>query len=240
MSLTLQNKKHALEKITNRQQQRRLSKWSDYKTLVAHICDGTEPDGDEIATVLADNGKTLDELRDDAKLLARRRKLKADMDAIAPLESEATKVNQQIADAEAAIEELQRKHDEKVSPLYSRRSEINAIRKRAKQAERDLRDSCEDRELVAEYESAVEQLNEAQHELSALEDRIRERESWLRQDTEKAEVSHFVQEQRRYRSQVSEHERILADLQAKMEPIKNSVHDLQERLSATEDQLLKP
>lgn len=47
-----------LEKITNRQQQRRLSKWSDYKTLVARICDGTEPDADEIATVLADDTKT--------------------------------------------------------------------------------------------------------------------------------------------------------------------------------------
>lgn len=107
-----------LEKIANRQQQRRLSKWSDYKTLVARICDGTEPDADEIATVLGDNGKTLDELRDDAKLLARRRKMKIDMDAIAPLESEAAKVDKQIADADKTMVAIQQKHEKQTAPLY--------------------------------------------------------------------------------------------------------------------------
>ncbi len=54
-----------LEKISTRQRQRRLSKWSDYKTLVARICDGQEPDADEVAAVLFDNDKTLEELHND-------------------------------------------------------------------------------------------------------------------------------------------------------------------------------
>jgi uncharacterized protein YukE len=229
-----------LEKISNRQRERRISKWTDYTSLVASICDGKEPDADTIATVLADNEKTLDELRDDAKLLTRRRKMRIDMDAIKPLESEAKKVVKQIADSEAAFEALTVKHDEQMSPLYIRRNEIAAIRKRANQARSDLRETCEDRELVAAYESVTEDLNEAQHERAGLDEEIARRESWVRQDTEKAEVAPFVQEQKRYKAQAEEHQRILTDLKAKLEPVVQSVYALEERLSSIEDQLLEP
>ncbi|QDV58708.1 hypothetical protein [Rosistilla oblonga] len=229
-----------LDKIAGRQQQRRLSKWSDYKTLVAEICDGKEPDDDKVATVLADNEKSLDELRDDAKLLARRRKLRAEMDAIEPLESEAVKVDRKISEAEQAFEAMTAKHEEQTSPLYIRRNEIKAIRKRATQARSELRDSCEDRELVSAYESVLEDLHEAQHERAGIDEEITKRESWIRQDKEKAEVTHVVQEQRRYRSQAKEHERILADLKATREPVTQTVGQLGSQLSMIENQLLVP
>ncbi|QDT07715.1 hypothetical protein K227x_61430 [Rubripirellula lacrimiformis] len=229
-----------LEKITNRQRDRPLSKWSAYRSLVANICDGKEPDADKVATVLADNEKTLDELRDDAKLLARRRKLRAEMDAIEPLESEAVKVDRKISEAEQAFETMTAKHEEETSPLYIRRNEIKAIRKRAAQARSELRDSCEDRELVAAYESVLEDLHEAQHERAGKDEEITKRESWIRQDKEKAEVTPFDQERKRYRSQVKEHKRILADLQANAKPTQDAVHVLQERLEVIEDQLLEP
>ncbi|GAA4446073.1 hypothetical protein [Novipirellula rosea] len=229
-----------LDKIAGRQQQRRLSKWSDYKTLVADICDGKEPDDDKVATVLADNKKTLDELRDDAKLLARRRKLRADMDAIEPLENEAVKVDQKISEAEQAFEAMTAKHEEEMSPLYIRRNEIKAIRKRATQARSELRDSCEDRELIAEYDSVLEYLHEAQQELACLDEEITKRESWIRQDKEKAEVTLFDQERKRYRSQVEEHERILADLNSKRKPLDEAVGEFEKKLSAIESRLLEP
>lgn len=100
-----------LETITNRQRQRRITKWSDYRRLVASICDGKEPDADEIATVLADNERTLDELRHDAELLARRRSLRDEYDAIEPLESEATKLAKQIDIAEQTLEAMCFVHD---------------------------------------------------------------------------------------------------------------------------------
>ena len=43
-----------LDSITNRLESRKRSKWSDYRNLVADICDGKEPDADRIASVLAD------------------------------------------------------------------------------------------------------------------------------------------------------------------------------------------
>lgn len=229
-----------LEKITNRQRERRITKWSDYRRLVASICDGKEPDADSIATILADNEMTLDDLRHDVQLLARRRKMRTDMDAIVPLEGEAKKLAKQIEDAENAFAVATAKHEEAMSPLFIRRNEIAAIRKRANQARMDLRQTCEDRELVAEYDEVIEQLNEAQHDLARLDEEITKRKSWASQDREKAKATPFRQEASRYTSQVEEHERIRADLEAKFEPAENAVNALQERLAEIEDRLLEP
>ncbi len=83
-----------LDSISQRLEERRAGKWSEYRKLVALVCDGKEPDADRIASVLADNERTLDELRHDVQLLAKRRKLRIDMDAAPPLESERLKVEQ--------------------------------------------------------------------------------------------------------------------------------------------------
>lgn len=104
----------------------------------------------------------------------------------------------------------------------------------------DLRQTCEDRELVAEYDEVIEQLNEAQHELTRLDEEITKRKSWASQDKEKAKATPFRQEASRYTSQVEEHERILADLKAKFEPAENTVNMLQQRLAEVEDRLLEP
>lgn len=137
-----------LDSITRRQRERKKSKWSDYRQLVADICDGKEPDADRIASVLADNQCTLDELRSDAKLLEKRRKLRAEMDAIEPLRDEAAKVERQIKKGEKEFEALSEKHKAEMSPLYARRFEISQIRKRSDRAREELRDTCEDRELL--------------------------------------------------------------------------------------------
>jgi len=163
-----------------------------------------------------------------------------DMDAIVPLEGEAKKLAKQIEEAEQALAVATAKHEEAMSPLFIRRNEIAAIRKRANQARMDLRQTCEDRELVAEYDEVIEQLNEAQHDLARLDEEITKRKSWVSQDKEKAKATPFRQEASRYTSQVEEHERILADQKVKFEPAENVVKALQERLSSIENQLLEP
>ena len=117
---------------------------------------------------------------------------------------------------------------------------IAAIRKRANQARMDLRQTCEDRELVAEYDEVIEQLSEAQHEVARLDEEITKRKSWASQDREKAKATPFRQEASRYTSQVEEHERIRADLEAKFEPAENVVRALQEQVSSIENQMLQP
>ncbi len=86
----------------------------------------------------------------------------------------------------------------------------------------------------------TEQLNDAQHELARLDEEITKRKSWASQDREKAKATPFRQEASRFTSQVKEHERILADLEAKFEPAENKVNAMQERLAEIEDRFLEP
>lgn len=127
-----------------------------------------------------------------------------------------------------------------MSPLYIRRTEINTIRKRALQARMKLRNTCEDRELVAEYDAVVEELSAADHTRASLAEEMDKREGWMRQDKEKAKATPFKNEANRYAEQVATHEAILADLRAKYEPDENTVNALQERLAEIEDRLLEP
>lgn len=108
------------------------------------------------------------------------------------------------------------------------------------QARFELRESCEDREPVAECDSVVEDINAAEHERASLAEEIGKRESWIRQDKEQAEVTLFRQEAHRYETQVEEHERILADLRVKFDPAEIAVTALQERLSEIEHRLVDP
>jgi hypothetical protein len=92
-----------------------------------------------VATVLADNERALEELRHDAELLARRQSPRDEYNAIAPLESEATKFAKQIEAAEQSFAATDAKHEEEMSPFFIRRTEINAIRKRASRTRMELR-----------------------------------------------------------------------------------------------------
>lgn len=74
------------------------------------MCDGKEPDADRIASVLSDNGRTLEELWHDVQLLAKRRKLRIAMDAAPPLETERLKVEQRIMDGEKQLEAIIETH----------------------------------------------------------------------------------------------------------------------------------
>ena len=83
------------------------------------------PDADCIASVLADNERTLDELRQDVQLLAKRRKLRIDMDSAPPLESERLKVEQLIVGDGKQLEVISETRRQKMSPLYPRRFDLN-------------------------------------------------------------------------------------------------------------------
>jgi hypothetical protein len=77
-----------------------------------------------------------------------------------PLASEGLKVEQLIVDGEKQFEAIIETHRQKMSPFYARRFDLNQIRKIAQQAQDDLRSSCEDREILARFESVNEELTE--------------------------------------------------------------------------------
>jgi DNA anti-recombination protein RmuC len=132
----------------------------------------------------------LDELRHDVQLLAKRRKLRIDMDAAPPLESERLKVEQLIVDGEKQLEAIIETHRQKMSPLYARRFDLNQIRKIAQQAQDDFRSSCDDREILARFESVNEELTELTNEQGKIQADIKQMKIWM--DGDQGNTEHAV------------------------------------------------
>jgi chromosome segregation ATPase len=229
-----------LDSITRRQRERKKSNWSDYRQLVADICDGKEPDADRIASVLADNHRTLDELRSDAKLLDKRRKLRAEMDAIQPLRDEVAKVDSRIKKGEKEFEALSEKHKAEMSPLYARRFEISQIRKRSDRAREELRDTCEDRELLEEYEAVQSELSAADVERGRIQKEIGQLRVWADGDKHEASVTAFHSEATRYEQQAETYQERITEFEAKFEPLDRTVAELTDRMASLEQRLLEP
>ncbi|TWT71498.1 hypothetical protein [Crateriforma conspicua] len=229
-----------LDSITNRQESRKRSKWSDYKSLVAAICDGREPGADVVAQTLADNEKTLDGLRHDVLLLEKRRNLRAEMDAGPPLDSEDRKLAKQIDRAETELKQLVDEREAAMAPMYQRQHEIKQIRKRATEAQRELRSTCEDKELLEEYEATRERYHEAQTECDHLEKEIAQHQRWAVIDREKAEMAGVKAEVTRYNRQADDYEAKIARFQEQLEPLSEHAADLHAMLAEIESRFLVP
>lgn len=234
------NLKSLLDKITIRQRERQKTKWSDYRELVAQVCDSREPDPETVASVLAANNRTLEDLSHDVFLLTKRRKLRQQMDAIAPLESESLSLKKQIADGEAELEQITARLEEKLAPLYVRRLEINKTREQASEARRELRSSCEDAELVERYETIEPQLSEVEHRKAMIERDIEQHRTWLDGDEHEASITQFATERKRYLERVESHKQRIANLESQLKPLQQQFASLSQQLATLEQQFLEP
>lgn len=149
------------ERLVGRKREREQSVVSSYRQLVEAIVNGTEPEPDEVERLLAESGKSLENLQTDCSKLARRKQLRATLDRRPALEKERAKLDVQIAAADRALEEAESKHDEVTRPWRHRCHEIDEALRDASRAESNLLVECENEELKSE-------LQETQREVERL------------------------------------------------------------------------
>jgi chromosome segregation ATPase len=177
---------------------------------------------------------------DVARLLEKRRTLRAEMDAIEPLRDEAAKVDGQIKQGEKEFEALSAKHKAEMSPLYALRFEISQVRKRSDRAREELRDTCEDRELLEEYEAVQSELNAADVARGRIQKEIGQLRVWADGDKHEATVTAFHSEATRYEQQAETHQERIAEFEAQLEPLDHAVAELTDRMASLEQRLLEP
>jgi chromosome segregation ATPase len=154
------------------------------------------------------------------------------MDAIQPLRDEAAKVDSQIKKGEKKFEALSEKHKAEMSPLYARRFEISQIRKRSDRAREELRDTCEDRELLEEYEAVQSELNAADVERGRIQKEIGQLRVWADGDKHEATVTAFHSEATRYEQQAETYQERIAEFEAKLDPLDRSIAELTDRMAS--------
>lgn len=166
-----------IEKIVGLQQQRAQSKVAGYRELIATIATGQEPNPAEVERMLADAGKSLDDLQRDVELCQRRLGFKAAVAAMPKLEAERKTLDEQIAAAERVLEAAEKQHRDKTAPLYFRRRQIDEALSAGSTAVGELVRTCDDADLYRE----MEELNTEDNQLSSQRRKLDNRMSDLRE-----------------------------------------------------------
>jgi len=105
------------EKVAGKQKQREQARVNDFRSLVAAIANGQEPDADRVDAVLYDSGQSLDDLRAAVEQLQKRKAMKAQLDTMPNLEAERADLETKIGKATEILNAAEAKYAEMVNPL---------------------------------------------------------------------------------------------------------------------------
>jgi len=131
-------------------------------------------------------------------------------------------------------------HRETISPLYDRRFEQNWIRKLAQQSQDELRSSCEDRERLARFNEANDELTELSNEQSKLQADIKQKQIWMEGDRHESKITEFASEAMRFTERADENEAKIARIEEKLPALNSRIDELNKQLNQLELELLEP
>lgn len=123
-------------------QQQRCREAGNYRELVHRIAAGDEVDPGQATEILDGANKSPRDLTADVELHQKRRELRATLDALPALDSEAKKLKKQIEEANRIQEEAVKKYDSTVHPLAWRLEQIAEAKQAADRARDELLQTC--------------------------------------------------------------------------------------------------
>lgn len=177
-----------MDKVIGRQRERQQSRHEAYRTLVAQLADGKEPDAEQVDELLGALGKSLDDLKADVERLEQRREWKAQLDALPKLADEQKRLGKQVAAADRELEAAESKHTEITAPLYGRLDQIKQAMSQAEDARRRLWDTCSDPAIMAELNEVTTTRADVSTRRAKLAADARQQREWANSD--RAEVPH--------------------------------------------------
>ena len=165
---------NVFDRIFKAQKQREESRARDYRSIVAEIASGTEPQVDRLDQILTASGKSVEQLRADVELHQQRRAWREQYDALPKLTEQTATIERQIADAEKAFEAARAQFHAATNPLHARLRQVQEERNQAEAAKARLQDTCPHAELVAELEHVRDEHREAHNRHVKLDHGIKE------------------------------------------------------------------
>jgi hypothetical protein len=225
------------DKLVGRKREREQAVLSSYKQLVEAITNETEPDPDEVERLLAESGKTLDDLQADCAKLSRRIRLKASLDRRPTLEEERAKLDEQIAAADRVLEEAEANHDEVTRPLYARRQGIDDALREASKAESDLVRECENEDLKRELNDINAELLRLSNDHRELLDQASQLDQLAAAEHARAERQLDVNLAKQYRDKAEVLEKDAKDRRRQAKRVEKRRDDLEKRREELENQM---
>lgn len=177
------------DRIFKAQKQRGESRACDYRSLIAEIASGTEPQGDRLDQILTASGKSVEQLRADVELHQQRRAWREQYDALPKLNEETATIERQIADAEMAFEAARAQFHAATNPLHARLRQLQEERNQAETAQARLEETCPHVELVTELQHVRDEHREAHNRHIKLDLGVTEARETAESDRAEAEYT---------------------------------------------------
>lgn len=233
-----------IDKIMGKQQEREKARTADFQTIVRQIVTGKEPDPDRVDAVLADAGKSLDDLREAVERLQARRRLREQLDQLPKLAAERQQVEKEIEAADNALTDAEQKHAEMTAPLHARLVQVREGSWAAESAKTQLVQTCTDPALLAQMRDVESQLTQARKEVSDLRNTISDYRDRARNEHAAAEqaqrIVHGEQQVQEHQERAKRHERTADGCQAQLLRAEKAVATLERQERAIRDQMLVP
>lgn len=161
-----------MEKLSGSLKKREADRLSSFAELVKKIAAGKEPDVKRVEQILADTGRTADELAEAVSHRLRRLALREKLDRGPAAEQAKIDAELQIADAKAELEKAEAAYEATIAPLQLEVRNANDAITAAHDAKVELLQTCKDTAIQAELESIAKNLAEVQAKQRSVEDRI--------------------------------------------------------------------
>lgn len=228
------------EKIAGRQKARERAKFDDYRSLVAEIADGKEPDAEVLHAVLHDNGKSLDDLKASVEKLQRRRKMRADYDALPALDAERRDVEEKLCAADRVLEAAEAQHEEATRPLFAKLGELRKAISEGRLARHELERSCEHPDVLADLDALRVELQDANNRRAMLETESRRLHESAESDRDEAGYVPLRGDVERLRNRADEREAQAKQMEEELIGLRKRIAELDARDAAIRERMLVP
>lgn len=228
------------DRLFKAQKQREESRARDYRSLVAEIASGKEPQADRLDQILLASGKSVEQLRADVELQQQRRAWREQYDALPRLNEEKAAIERQIADAERALEAARAQFHATADPLHARLRQVEEALNHAEAAKTRLQETCPHVELFAELQHVRDEHREAHNRHIKLDLGIKEAREAAESDRAEAEYTGRNSRAGEYLERAerldAEHKQMESELPAAMKQVKA----LAQREKAILERMLMP
>lgn len=225
------------EKFIGLQQQRAQEKVATYRELVAGIATGDEPNPAEVERLLADAGKSLDDLRRDVEQYQHRMALRATVAEMPGLEAERRSIDEQIAAADQILEAAEQQHDQTTEPLYARRREITQALAEGSTALGELVRTCGDPDVIREMNDHDAEARQLSERLRDLFSRAANMEQSARNERERADQEASFSEAEGRREVADRYKKDAEATRREMKQVEKAIADLAKRREQIEQRM---
>lgn len=224
-----------LEKLTARRSERARENAASWSQFVADVVDERTKNPDEILSGLDRLNHSPEELQAACDLLIQRREWNSQVMTGESAEIEYSKLQQQSADAEKALEELTRKHHEKYASLDEKIQAARSAISTAASAKRRLSETAGRESKRMAFDEIDSELQQLQAERQPVLKAIQDRQTWIQevQSRGQSAASDDIKRLSDARAGLREMQKLDSEFVSKL-----SV--LQERRNKAEAQLLQP